>query len=454
MQELKEMLSGLSEGDYVTAEGADTRGHHVTRTGTLLSPPKEVTAQRNGNRVKGVRVCVGEAGTDPATRQTWTTLFPGHGSIRRTKPPKAGDWTNGEIRNIPAVRSARNSVDARLLFGGKGGKRSTEPTQNTLAGLTYTGDGKYEIWAADTQEVLFTGTLQSRVWWSPAPKDDEHQDQEPERERVVLVACGGAKSIESGTAPAGEMYSGSYFRACSRAAEALGGRTLVLSAKYGAVPLDSPIEVYDVRMGSPEAIDGGELKRQAEELGLLNAEVTVLGGQDYVRLAREVWPDAQAPLSGGIGKQLQQLATIYSGEPEEIEHQDQEKPAEIEWKRVAVRDMLHRGAWLYGGKATKGTVPEHPVKVHLIRAGFSSADLETVETGEVLDTPRYVSKVWAAAVPEGWQAEAVPASVPDGPTVNGRPVEPGHAYGKPVYHVRTGRLVGFLRPGKFTPTDD
>ncbi|MER6086522.1 hypothetical protein [Streptomyces bluensis] len=184
MEDLKDMLAKVQPGDWVTAFGKDTRGHEVTRTGTLLADPKEMKATHNGVKVKAVRVCVGEKGTDPATRQTWTTLIPDHGYIRKTEPPKAGEWMHGEIRNIPAVRSARLDVNARLLFGGKGGKRSTEPTHDgTLAEITYAGAGRYEVTAVESGEVVFTGSLQSQVWWAYAPEDDQDQEQDQDQER-------------------------------------------------------------------------------------------------------------------------------------------------------------------------------------------------------------------------------------------------------------------------------
>ncbi|WAB08852.1 hypothetical protein SEA_SUCCESS_73 [Streptomyces phage Success] len=181
MEDLMAMLATVKPGDYVTAFGKDTRGHEVTRVGTLLAEPKEMKATHNGVKVAAIRACVGEKGTDPATRQTWTTLIPDHGFIRKTERPKPGEWTHGEIRNIPAVRSSRLDVNARLLFGGKGGKRTKEPTDTgTLAEITYVGSGRYEVKAVDSGEVIFTGSLQSQVWWSYAPEEDEHQDQEPE----------------------------------------------------------------------------------------------------------------------------------------------------------------------------------------------------------------------------------------------------------------------------------
>ncbi|MDQ1016711.1 hypothetical protein [Streptomyces afghaniensis] len=330
------LVARVKPGDYVTAFGKDTRGHEVTRTGTLLDEPKEMKATHNGAKVKAVRVCVGEKGTDPATRQTWTTLIPGHGSIRKTEPPKPGEWMHAEIRNIPAVRSARDTVKARLLFGGKGGKRSTEPQHDgTLVDLTHAGAGRYEFTDVKSGEAVFTGSLQSQVWWAYPPEQDEHQDQEPEA----------------------DPYSADLDQ----------GRALGLD--------------YD------EAHDYAESRAKSR------------------------------------------AATAGTSEP-----------GEIEWKAVPAREMHHRGVFLYGGKGNKGTTPQRPVKVHVVRQGFSSAELEAVDSGEVVATPRNAAKIWAAKVPEGWQPGDDDQAVTE--------------LGKPVVHVETGALVGFWTPERFTPVEE
>ncbi|MFG2228046.1 hypothetical protein [Streptomyces sp. NPDC048644] len=164
---LTEMIAGVKAGDYVTAAGVDTRGHPVTRTGTLLERPKPVTAQRNGKREKGVRLFVGLAGTSIDQRSTWVTLFPDDGSVEEAEQPKADEWQNTELRAVPGIRSATDSV--RFHFGGKGGKRSSEPGEPVvLAGVRATPDVRYEIFDVDTEDVLLEATLQTRVWWLPA----------------------------------------------------------------------------------------------------------------------------------------------------------------------------------------------------------------------------------------------------------------------------------------------
>lgn len=132
-------------------------------------------------------------------------------------------------------------------------------------------------------------------------------------ELVVVVPCGGAKLDHA--APAGELYVGSYHRACRRAAAALGGRVVILSAKYGFVGLDEELEPYELRIDEAGAIDEHELERSARRLGLVGARrVVVLAGGAYTRAARSVFPDAEAPLvpSRGIGEQLARLKRIAS----------------------------------------------------------------------------------------------------------------------------------------------
>ncbi|WP_259454022.1 hypothetical protein [Streptomyces ginkgonis] len=178
--ELKERLDKFSVGDYVEATGVDTRGHTVKRAGKLLAEPKKVSAQRNGTRTAGWRLFVGLDGTDISTRSTWVTLFADQGTIERATEPTG--WTNGELRGVPGIRSSNHKV--RVLFGGKGGKRSAEPAKPRLAGITYTGDGRYELWDVKTQEVLLNCTLQTRVWWAPAPAPEQELVPETARREV------------------------------------------------------------------------------------------------------------------------------------------------------------------------------------------------------------------------------------------------------------------------------
>ncbi|MCU4750276.1 DUF6884 domain-containing protein [Streptomyces sp. G-5] len=140
-------------------------------------------------------------------------------------------------------------------------------------------------------------------------------------QRVILIPCSNRKATPpegAATLPAGELYAaGSYHRAARRAADALaevtGARILVVSALHGLVQLHQPLAPYDLKAGQPGTIGADELRRQAQELGIEAAEVTVLAGKAYIALARQVWPGAAAPLEGtrGIGEQLAKFAAIY-----------------------------------------------------------------------------------------------------------------------------------------------
>ncbi|QKW06968.1 hypothetical protein HUT18_11730 [Streptomyces sp. NA04227] len=130
-------------------------------------------------------------------------------------------------------------------------------------------------------------------------------------DRVYVIACS-VKKLDH-TAPARELYTGSYFRACWGAAASLAEQhdalVLVLSARHGLVTLDTELEPYDTHIGDRDAVSDLLLQAQARKLGVDRArEVTILAGAAYVQAARQVWPDAKAPLAGlGIGKQLQLL---------------------------------------------------------------------------------------------------------------------------------------------------
>ncbi|GGX54473.1 hypothetical protein [Streptomyces noursei] len=173
MTELREILAEFTEDDHVTVTGVDTRGHNVTRSGYLLAPAKTVNAQRSGIRTKGWRLCVGPTGMDPAERSTWVTVFPDAGTIEHTPEPDAGQWSMTELRHVPGIRAS--SHNASILYGGRGGARSPEPTQSTAVTVAHTGDGIYELRAPDTNTVQLSCRLSTRIWWARLPNSAEHQ---------------------------------------------------------------------------------------------------------------------------------------------------------------------------------------------------------------------------------------------------------------------------------------
>ncbi|MGW6202159.1 DUF6884 domain-containing protein [Streptomyces sp. NPDC055089] len=121
--------------------------------------------------------------------------------------------------------------------------------------------------------------------------------------RVIVISSGIAKLDRP--APAGELYTGSYHRACRKAADTLanaGSTILVISALHGLVPLDRVLAPYELRMRQPGTVTGHQLRAQARALGLDRAtEVVVLAGAAYTAATRQVWPSASAPLEGASG---------------------------------------------------------------------------------------------------------------------------------------------------------
>jgi hypothetical protein len=214
--DLTKMLAKVKEGDHVTAFGKTTTGAEVTRTGVLLAEPQGMKATHNGEKVAAIRVRVGEAGTDPAKRSTWTTLIPGHGSIRPAERPKEADQNEdqdqepeadqystdlekgralgldyGEAHDYAESRAKSREAPAGspeklpwqetelracvssavFVYGGKGGKNSTGPSQAVKVSIGYTRGGAYELRHLETNELVASLRLQSRVWWAPMPAD-------------------------------------------------------------------------------------------------------------------------------------------------------------------------------------------------------------------------------------------------------------------------------------------
>lgn len=167
--ELHALLGDLSAGEHVTATGSDTRGHQVTRTGYVLAEPKVVDARRNGFPAKALRLCVGAKGTDPSDRTTWTTLFLDAGTVERSPEPQAGQWFNTELRFVPGVKASSHTT--RILYGGRGGARSTEPTQSAPANVVYTDEGFYALWDPATDTTHAVIKLATKIWWAHLPQE-------------------------------------------------------------------------------------------------------------------------------------------------------------------------------------------------------------------------------------------------------------------------------------------
>ncbi|MFE2640118.1 DUF6884 domain-containing protein [Streptomyces scopuliridis] len=137
------------------------------------------------------------------------------------------------------------------------------------------------------------------------------------RPRLLVVPCAMRKSGQA-AASAEDMYVGSYHLAARQAAAALAGhdgRLLILSAKFGLLHPGDRILDYDLRAGQAGTVSAPILRRQARHMAVTGCQVTVLAGQRYAALARQVWSDIRHPLAGarGIGDHLSYFAQYRPG---------------------------------------------------------------------------------------------------------------------------------------------
>ncbi|MGW6602858.1 Mom family adenine methylcarbamoylation protein [Streptomyces sp. NPDC055036] len=139
------------------------------------------------------------------------------------------------------------------------------------------------------------------------------------RRRVVVIACGEKKLPAPGVNeygnplpgyPAGDLYIGDYHRSLRSTADALTDPTLIFiaSALHGLVPLNRPLYPYDVTLKHERAVMPETIRWHAAGLGLDDADVIFLGGQDYAALLLPSVPHLHTPLVGGMGDQRGQCA--------------------------------------------------------------------------------------------------------------------------------------------------
>jgi hypothetical protein len=128
--------------------------------------------------------------------------------------------------------------------------------------------------------------------------------------RIAVVACGARKLDRP--APAAQLYTGQYFRACYAAAQVVApGRVFILSAKHGLLIPTAVVAPYDLRLGQAGSITASQLALQAVAHRVAACQVTALCGARYAELAAHVWDTVEVPLAGlGIGRQLHELSRI------------------------------------------------------------------------------------------------------------------------------------------------
>ncbi|MER6540051.1 DUF6884 domain-containing protein [Streptomyces sp900105755] len=133
--------------------------------------------------------------------------------------------------------------------------------------------------------------------------------------QLVVIPCGSRKL--GSPAPAADMYTGTYHRACRKAADTLRpGLLLILSARHGLLDLDDVIEPYDTPHGAADAVTARVLLEQATARDIVGLDpVVALGGARHAGLVRAVWPHARTPLADarGMGEQMARLVAIREG---------------------------------------------------------------------------------------------------------------------------------------------
>lgn len=164
----------------------------------------------------------------------------------------------------------------------------------------------------------------------------QHGNIDVRRRRVVVIACGEKKLPDPGVNeygnplpghPAGELYIDDYHRSLRAAADALTDPALIFiaSALHGLVPLDRPLYPYDVTLKDERAVTPETIRWHTARLGLDDADVIFLGGQDYAALLLPSVPHLHAPLAGGMGDQRGQCARA----------RDEADVREAWWKKAA-----------------------------------------------------------------------------------------------------------------------
>lgn len=139
----------------------------------------------------------------------------------------------------------------------------------------------------------------------------------PRPRRLLVLSCSATKTDAPGAVPAIDRYDGPAYRTLrawlrENPEEARDLKILIISAKFGAIPSDTPIEQYDLRMDRFNAhkLQGGvrrAIKNAVKETAPLES-VLVVAGSDYLEAIGTLeglgLPYDTTIASGGIGQKL------------------------------------------------------------------------------------------------------------------------------------------------------
>jgi cytoplasmic iron level regulating protein YaaA (DUF328/UPF0246 family) len=121
--------------------------------------------------------------------------------------------------------------------------------------------------------------------------------------KLVVVPCGRSKIWSKyphlGPTPARDAYTGAPFHVNREFAEKMSDRWIILSAKYGFIDPDTPIQHYEVtfKRKSTNPVSVTALRKQAIDMGLFDfSKVIVLGGTEYRKVVAEAFAGADVRL--------------------------------------------------------------------------------------------------------------------------------------------------------------
>jgi hypothetical protein len=378
--------------------------------GVLIKQARKWVDSSNGNEVMAAKSVLGrhELDYEPQNLNEVRYGIKMPKSLSELILPKARNWGSEGLGAEVGTQLLQNCSWSTTGMTGRVGHEALGWLLKEVNNLMYSHAGPVPR-AADKfiQAYRPQHTEQAEKWTSP----------EAEPKRLVVIACGGKKSDAPGKIPAEERYTGNYFQACRQASEVMDGATMVLSAKYGFIPLTEEIENYNVKMGGKDSVRLGFVRQQVKNLGLEDAKVTVLGGEQYVKAARQIWPDAEAPLKGGIGQQLKQLAGMYEGEALE-DDQAQGDAQSREWQRKRMGDLVKwsdEPSYFYYGGSSKEEVNENGPLVYVSWRDSEKGKNKLIDAGtqELVEVVHSMSNVWAVEAEKPELGDEGQAQEPD-----------------------------------------
>jgi hypothetical protein len=91
------------------------------------------------------------------------------------------------------------------------------------------------------------------------------------------------------------MYCGSHFKNCLKWARSKvdDENIMIISAKYGLIPLDKKINYYDIKMGQPGSISLIDLKIQANHFK--DEQIISTAGNEYRKMLDQIFKNITYP---------------------------------------------------------------------------------------------------------------------------------------------------------------